>query len=593
MSVENSKNYISAVEFDDDEMEATLTVPNKSTDPLKASFKTNLKNAGVEESEFSSGAVQVGWRAFKFHASTAGSLSSVETMARGAAVMAAALLKAGITDPDDPQVGATEIASALNGPKSKSSKTSARAFIDGLLREDREAIRPLIRARVSTEARQKEPYTDDEQDAIVMEALAHLADLEETVRSILLELGFTPEEVEGRNHWDIPADEILKKARARDKKRPKEQQVATLKLKYDWRDERTHVARWSVDRQVDYALLNLDSSPRGTASSVTDGRAAMTRIRRGLFPTGRSLTCVAVLMTLADDRGLNLQSIEDLGVGDVVYLGGDLRAVKMLKTRNRTRWQELGHDPLLSHDSRFNSFGGLIEFLKMITRFTRHRNEQLLTRAGLDTKLANKFFMSATRDLPITAATVRELPNGKGIEFRKLRRNAGKSGIENNSSYVAAGQTVETADKHYLQFYLDASTRFDLSERQQQRLITGLPDESEDLGHTVCTTGANLIDEDGDSTPCLQGPVACMACPNGVRLESHLPILDVLAEDVCVTVLEADIPEWMRGEVSLLQRLARQQIKIHPAPFPAVDDEEERQQHRINLTALLTSWRKS
>ena len=589
MSVENSKNYISAVEFDDDEMEATFTVPNKSTEPFKVSFKVKLKRAGVEESAFSSGAVQVGWRAFKFHASTALSLATMQTTSRSLARIAAAALKAGISDPEDHQVEMTEIANAINA----SNAATPRQFVDGFLRDDREALRPLIVNRVRAETQQQEPYTDDEQDEIVIEAMAHLADLEEAVRSILLDLGFTPEEVEGRNHWNIPVDKILKKARARDEKRTKEQQVATLHLKRNWRDEGTYLTKWSIDRQVDYALLNPESSPRGTSQTDTDGRAALSQIRSALFPTGRSLTCVAVLMTLANDRGLNLQSIEDLGVADVVYLGGDLRAVKMLKTRNRTRWQELDYDPLLSLDSRFNSFGGLIAFLEMITRFTRHRNGQLLTQAGRDTKLANKFFMSPARDLPVSAATIGVVPNGKSIEFRKLRRNAGKSGIENNPSYVAAGQTIETADRNYLQFYLDDSTRFDLSEQQQQRLIAGLPEESEDLGHTVCTTGANLIDEDGDSTPCLQGPVACMACTNGVRLEAHLPILDVLAEDVCVTVLKADIPEWMREEVTLLQRLAREQIEIHPAQFPVVEDEQERQQHRINLTTLLTSWRKS
>ena len=591
MSVENSKNYIAAVEFDDEEMEATFTVPNKSTEPLKISFKAKLKRAGVEESQFSSGAVQVGWRAFKFYASTARSFETTSSRSSDLAKISSALLKAGITNPDDLQVETSEIANVINA----SNAPNLRPFVDGFLRDDREALRPLLVRQASAETQQKEPYSDDEQDEIVLEAMAHLAELEETVRSILLDLGFTSKQVEGRNHWNIPVDEILKKARARDEKRPKDQQVATLKLEYDWRDERTHVTKWSSDRQVDYALLNLDSRPRRMPDHLDDpGRAVTNQIRSALFPRGRSLTCVAVLMTLAGDRGYNLQTIEDLGVGDVVYLGGDLRAVKMLKTRNRTRWQELGLDPLLSRDSRFNSFGGLIAFLEMVTRFTRHRNKQLLAEAGRDTKLANKFFKSAARrDLPITAATLTNLPNGKTIEFRKLRRNAGKSGIENNPTYLAAGQTIETADRNYLQFYLDDSTRFDLSEQQQQRLIAGLPEESEDLGHTVCTTGANLIDEDGDSTPCLQGPVACMACPNGVRLEAHLPILDVLAEDVCVTVLEADIPEWMRGEVSLLQRLAREQIKIHPASFPVVEDEQERQQVRINLTTLLTSWRKS
>ena len=588
MSGETTRNYIADVEFDDDGMEAVFTVPNRSSDPIKVSFKMRLKRAGVEQPAFSSETVQTGWRAFKLHARTARSFLTAENVARDLAKISAALLNARIINPEDPQVETTEIANVINRTKGASTKQ----FVDGLLREDREAVRDLLFIPESEPAK-KDPYTDEEVDEIIIEAVAHLASLEETIRKILLGLGFTPEEVEGRNHWDIPVDDILDRARARDRKRTKDQQVATFKIERRYRRHEDHqITKWSADRQADYALLNPDGIAKRTWTKFSEGRRN-SEIRDALFPSTKSLTCVAALMCMVSDRGFNLQTVTDLGVDDIVYLGGDITAVKMMKTRNHTLWQELGHDNALAHDSRFTTLGGLIKWLEMITRFTRHHHEQLLTQAGLATTLADKFFMTATNALPISAAITRVLPSGKTVEFKKLRLAAGKRGLGKNSNYVAAGQTVETADRHYLQFYLDDSTRFDLSEQQQQRLITGLPEESENLGHTVCTTGANLIDEDGDSTPCLQGPVACMACPNGVRLEAHLPILDVLAEDVCVTVLKADIPEWMREDVTLLQRLARQQIEIHPASFDVVDDEEERQQHRINLTTLLTSWRNS
>ena len=394
MSGETTRNYIAGVEFDDDEMEAVLTVPNKSTDPIKVSFKTRLKNAGVEQSAFNSETVRTGWRAFRIHASTARSFMTVVDCAGDLARISAALLNARIINPEDPQVEATEIANVINGTMRRTPKL----FVEGLLREDREAVRDLLFIPESEPAK-TDPYTDKEVDEIIIEAVAHLASLEETIRKILLGLGFTPEEVEGRNHWNIPVDDILKKARARDNARSRDEQVAAIRINNWQRNFESHqVTKWSADRQADYALLN----PDGIAKrSRREGR--LDEIQDALYPNPRSLTCVAALMCMVSDRGFNLQTVTDLGVDDIVYLGGDITAVKMMKTRNHTRWQELGHDNALAHDSRFTTLGGLIKWLEMITRFTRHHHEQLLTQEGMETVLADKFFMRPANALPIAA----------------------------------------------------------------------------------------------------------------------------------------------------------------------------------------------
>jgi len=517
-----------------------------------------------------------------------GNWESVKTLQVGSYLvrqLSVELRSLGVVNVADPSVNLAVLREAVgrfNGSEKRTlNKLLQRAIRDAGHPDPRLPSR-LMNTKMQAEDHEREtPHSDSEIDAFEYAARAVLTDAIRLQRDLFAELGYA---TDARAWMQVPAEDVMQAARARDEKRDEAHRLAGA------RPPRAGAPR--IDH-IDWCLLN----PRATAQMTgLHLKGPYAKVIHALHPPDEVLVSGLILQVLTDNTGVNVSTLLQQTSTSLQPLGEHTGQLEFAKARNHTAGTRV-----VTFDGFFST-GGIVQLMTALTRFSRDWRSAELKRLDIydaNAIIADRIYVKHVADVRkaqvltssqqhngyrkssrFTTARDEKWPEGveHGLRWRALRKAALRRGLTFDADHDVVDHSRGTRVEYLANCLPDAELAVLGAEAQDAihsealgkfekpevaaRLARAKADgQLMEIGPSVCANNGN--DPDDSTRPCSLGLAACFVCPSGYRTLDHAPGLLALQEYTDI-VGKHDPKEWVEGEAGVLHYYATETLKRFP-----------------------------